>query len=240
MDYNISKEVAKISRVYIPASKPEDWKALLADPIKHWRTGFSAKTLAYCWQEANGFPESVKRVFKKTSLPIFKEIELLIALPEHKVPLPGGLRASQSDIFVLARANNELVAIAVEGKVSEDFGPLVSEWLNIKDKKTNRPERLNFLVKKINIEGKDIRDIRYQLIHRTASSIIEAERFSAKHALVLIHSFSQTYEHFEDLAKFISLYNLKAEKDNIKGPTVINGINLYFSWVRGEAKFLAR
>jgi len=26
---------------------PEDWKPLLAEPEKHWRTGYSAKTLAY-------------------------------------------------------------------------------------------------------------------------------------------------------------------------------------------------
>jgi len=232
------KKFAKNSKIYILASKPEDWRELLANPIKHWRTGYSAKTLAYCWQQANGFPESIRRVFKNANLSIFKEIELLIALPEYKVPLPGGLRASQNDIFVLAKADNKLVAIAVEGKVSEDFGPLISDWLNTKDKKTNKPERIDFLVKKINIEGKNIQDIRYQLIHRTASSIMEAERFNAKHALMLIHSFSQTYEHFDDFAKFISLYDLKAEKDGISEPIVINGINLYFGWVRGEAKFL--
>lgn len=227
------------SRIYIQESRPEDWRRLLADPLKHWRTGYSAKALAYCWQEANGFPDSVKRAFKNSTLPLFKEMEFLIAVPEYKVPLPGGLRASQNDIFVLAKANNGLFAIAVEGKVTEDFGSLVSDWLNTKDKKTNKPERIAFLVKKIGIEGKRIGDIRYQLIHRTASSIIEAEKFNANNALVLIHSFSQTYEHFDDYIKFISLYGLKAEKDSISGPVAINEIRLYFGWVKGEAKFLS-
>jgi hypothetical protein len=34
------------NRVYIPATKPEDWQNLLADPEKQWRDGYSAKSLA--------------------------------------------------------------------------------------------------------------------------------------------------------------------------------------------------
>ncbi|MFA7012304.1 MAG: hypothetical protein WC202_05045, partial [Desulfobacterales bacterium] len=48
-------------------------------------------------------------------------------LPEHKVPLPGGSRSSQNDIWVLARSKGQLISIAVEGKVSETFGPTVQE-----------------------------------------------------------------------------------------------------------------
>jgi len=43
-----------LSKIYIPTTKPEDWQSLLADPEKHWRKGYSAKALAYCWQEADG------------------------------------------------------------------------------------------------------------------------------------------------------------------------------------------
>jgi hypothetical protein len=35
-----------MSKIFIPANKPEDWKSLLAEPDKHWKTGYSAKTLA--------------------------------------------------------------------------------------------------------------------------------------------------------------------------------------------------
>ena len=232
--------MAKESKIYITANGAEDWRSLLADPVKHWKKGYSARALAYCWQDAKGFPKSIEKVFKSSNLPIFKETELLIALPEYKVALPGGARASQNDIFVLAKANNGLMAIAVEGKVSEDFGPLVHDWLNTKDERTNKPERLHFLIKKININDKEIRDIRYQLIHRTASAVIEAERFGAKHALLLIHSFSPEYEHFDDFAKFISLYGFMVEKDTITGPVAVSGVDLYFSWVKGEEEFLTK
>ncbi len=53
----------------------------------------------------------------------------LLALPEYQVPLPGGARPSQNDIFILARSDIDLVTIAVEGKVKEPFGPTISEWL---------------------------------------------------------------------------------------------------------------
>jgi hypothetical protein len=41
---------------------------------------------------------------------------MLFSIPAYRVPLPGGRRASQTDLFALARANDGLAAIAVEGK----------------------------------------------------------------------------------------------------------------------------
>jgi Domain of unknown function (DUF6946) len=37
------------------------------------------------------------------------------------VPLPGGVRPSQNDLFVLARGAKGAIAIMVEGKVSESL-----------------------------------------------------------------------------------------------------------------------
>ena len=51
-----------MSGIYIPALKPEDWSRFLAEP-KHWKKGYSAMSLAMCWQEADGFPDSVTAVF---------------------------------------------------------------------------------------------------------------------------------------------------------------------------------
>ena len=89
-----------LSKTYIPTTNAEQWAQLLADPHKHWRTGYSARTLAYSWQEANGFPAEVRSVLTTT----FPNIELLLALPEHQVLLPGGSRPSQNDIWVLLGA----------------------------------------------------------------------------------------------------------------------------------------
>ncbi|GAG34632.1 unnamed protein product, partial [marine sediment metagenome] len=95
-----------MNKIFIPANKPEDWKPLLAEP-KHWKTKHSAKALAYSWQEANDFPESVRNVFKNSGIELFRSIELLLAFPEYKVPLSGGSRPSQNDIFILAKGDNQ-------------------------------------------------------------------------------------------------------------------------------------
>jgi hypothetical protein len=54
---------------------------------------------ANCWQEAGGFPECVKKVFSASDIKLFQTAKLLLAFPEYKVPLPGGVRASQNDPF---------------------------------------------------------------------------------------------------------------------------------------------
>jgi hypothetical protein len=154
-----------LSKIYIPSTKPEDWQSLLADPEKQWRRGYSAKALAYCWQEADGFPACVKRAFRESDIDLFHEIEILLAIPEHKVSLPGGKRSSQSDLFVLAKSNDELISIAVEGKVSEPFGDTISKWL--KHETPGRKKRLEFLCTELGIATANVSNIRYQLLHRT-------------------------------------------------------------------------
>lgn len=226
-----------MNKIFIPASKPEDWKSLLAELNKHWKTGYSAKALAYCWQEANGFPKCVINVFKKSKIKLFQNIELLLAFPEYKVPLPGGLHPSQNDIFILAKTNNQLISITVEGKVSEPFGEIITEWR--KDNSEGKDIRLKFLLDKLGLEkNKQIDTIRYQLLHRTASALIEAEKFKAENALMLVNSFSQSNEWFDDYGQFLALFNLNAEPDSLVFAKNINGIDLYFSWVKGDKKYL--
>ena len=178
------------NQIYIPATKPEDWQHLLAEPEKQWRDGYSAKSLAVAWHRNNGFPTEIKRIFDNSDFPIFKNPELLFGIPEHKVPLPGGGNPSQNDLFVLAKGDKQLISITVEGKVAEPFGPLVSDWF--RNPSEGKKKRLAFLCKTLGINPDHVEPIRYQLLHRTASAVIEAERFNAKHALMLIHSFSPT------------------------------------------------
>lgn len=77
---------------------------------------------ALSWEAANGVPPEISKILGGS-------VELLLAIPEHKVALPGGRRESQCDVFALIRVGNETMAIAVEAKVNEPFGPTVSEWM---------------------------------------------------------------------------------------------------------------
>lgn len=229
-----------MSKFFIPTNSPEDWKSLLADPDKHWKTGYSAKALAYAWQEAGGFPRSVKRVFKNSGIKLFQDIEMLIALPEYKVPLPGGRRASQNDIFVLAKGNGQLISIAVEGKVDESFGEVIADW-KLHDM-GGKKVRLKFLCEVLQLDMNKIDHIRYQLLHRAASAVIEAKKFNAENALMLVHAFKKTKENydqsFQDYCQFLELFGAEGKPDSIVPGKKIDGINLYFGWVKGNQKYL--
>ena len=227
-----------MSKIFIPTTKPEDWQSLLADPEKHWRTGYSARALAYCWHEANGFPACVKRAFNKSDIDLLRKIEILFAIPEHKVPLPGGVRSSQNDLFVLAKSNDELISIAVEGKVSEPFGDTVSKWFQ--ERTIGKEKRLNFLCTELGLVVADVSIIRYQLLHRTASAILEAKKFNASNALMLVHSFSQKDEWFEDYVAFAALFDIDAEMNRTHFASKIGDIQLYLGWVKGDSKYLEK
>ena len=121
---------------------PQDWQALLADPQKHWCTGPSARTLAHCWEATPGLPPEVQAVFASNNEPLLADFTPIIAVPEFKVPLPGGDRPSQNDLFVLGRSKAGPVSVMVEGKVSESFGPTIAEWR--RDASPGKEERLLF------------------------------------------------------------------------------------------------
>ncbi len=223
-----------MGHIYIPAKSPDDWAQLLADPVKHWRTGYSARTLAFSWQNAGGFPAEVREAFSQNEH--LNDIQLLLAIPEHKVPLAGGIRPSQNDIWALARAKPGLVSIAVEGKVSESFGPTLSEWLAQGSK--GKANRLAFLRRELSLNEALAGTIRYQLIHRTGSAVIEARRFGASHAVMLAHSFSPTREWFQDYEAFALLLRAEVAINRVVYAGERAGVHLHIGWICGDEKYL--
>jgi len=85
-----------MAKILIPTTSAEDWKQFLSEPKKQWKSGYSARSLAYCWQDADGIPSEVILVLEQ--VPSLKNLKTIFAIPEHKVPLPGGVRASQNDV----------------------------------------------------------------------------------------------------------------------------------------------
>jgi len=230
-----------MGKIFIPCDNAECWKPLLADK-KHWKKGFSARTLAYSWQEANGFPESINNVLKKSDYPIFNNVELLLAIPEYKVPLKGGTRPSQNDVFALAKGNNELISITIEGKVNEAFGSYIDKW---NDGSKGKIERLSFLYNELGLSASKLNTkvIRYQLLHRTVSAILEAKRFNALNALMLIHAFKDDNYNpaqLDDFKEFANLFGINSQLNQIHHAKTFNksGITLYLGWVEGDKKFL--
>jgi hypothetical protein len=225
-----------VTRILSITSGPDDWQKWLADPVKHWRSGYSARTLAYCWESSDGFPPEVSMALRQTSEPLLANLDPVLAVPEFKVPLPGGSRASQNDVFVLARSSAGPVCIMVEGKVNESFGPTLDEWRA--DASPGKEKRLDFLLRTLGISALPNGDIRYQLLHRAASAIITGEQYHATAAIVLVHSFSEQRTGWPDYEKFIGLFGVQSEIGAVQRLTNSPCIPLFGAWVAGDCTFL--
>jgi hypothetical protein len=225
-------------RFFAPADDPADWQRLLAKPDLHWKTGYSARSIAYSWTEARGFPREVQAVFNESVAACLHDLEFLIGIPEHEVPLPGGRRPSQNDVFVLAKGSGGLVSVAVEGKVSESFDSPVDQ--RFADPTPGQSTRLEFLLELLELDRNNVGGIGYQLLHRTASAILEARRFGARHAVMLVHSFSQELKHFDDYAAFVGLCGQIATPNQLVEARQLGDITLYLGWAVGNAEYLTR
>jgi hypothetical protein len=223
-----------VSKIYLPSTGADAWKSFLADPEKHWSTGFSAKTLAHCWEAANGLPNEIASMLR----PLGKDPTLLLAIPEHKVPLPGASRGeSQNDVFALVRTGEMTFAITIEGKVAEPFGETVGDWLqNASDGKR---ERLAFICNLLGLNLPLPKNIYYQLLHRTASAVIEAKRFKTDAAAMIVHSFSADRKWFDALVQFGSLFGVAIVANELIAVRPNTQPPLYIGWACGDCSFLS-
>lgn len=217
-------------KFYVPSRGVEDWRRLLADPEKQWRFGYSAMCLAESWEGAGGMPSEITRLLSM----IGPSPELLVALPEHKVPLPGSNRGdSQNDLFALIRVGDQTVAATIEGKVDEPFAKTLGEWLV--DASSGKRQRLAFICDLLGLTQPLPQNIRYQLLHRTASAVIEALRFKTDIAAMIVHSFSPTKRWFDDYAAFASLFGVEAQPDQLLSVRSVRVPPLYVGWATGSA-----
>lgn len=229
-----------MSRLYVPTDGVECWRALLAHPGKHWKRGRSAYEAAHAWESARksarGLPPEVARVLD--SADETRDAALVIGLPEHAVPLPGGGHASQNDLWALLRAGESTISAAVEAKAGEALGPTVERWLSGASSTSGKPVRLKAIRGLLALEAAGLDAVRYQLLHRAASAVVEAERFGAARALVLVQSFGGERDaaSAEDVRRFAALYGRAFERNRVIALTDAAPVPLSLAWVDGEPR----
>ena len=219
-----------MNHIYLPTSGAHEWQWLLAKPGLHWKHGASAMALADAWENADGWPAPVATALDGNA--DLADSQLLLAIPEREVPLPGGSRASQTDLFVLARSPaGDLITIAVEGKAEESFGDqTVEAWRS--SQSSGRVERLTHLLGVLGLpDDERLAAIRYQLLHRTASAVIEASALRREarpdaRALVQRNRCS-----LRRLRGFAALYADDVGKGRAARVAAFDGITLHLGWV---------
>jgi hypothetical protein len=223
-----------MTRIYRPSNGPSDWRALLAEPERQWREGFSAMALASCWESASGLPCEIADMFAEQDA----GAELLLALIEHKVPLPGSSRGeSQSDLFALIRAGDKTLAATIEGKVEESFDRPLAERLV--DASPGKLERLAFICELLGLKQPLPGDIYHQLLHRTAAAVIEACRFKTDAVCMIVHSFSPTNQWYDAFERFVALFGIEAERGRLLPVRPAGMPPLHVGWATGDPRFLA-
>jgi hypothetical protein len=74
-------------------------------------------------------------------------------------------------------------------------------------------------------------DIRYQLFHRTVSALVEAERFNAPYAMLIVQSFSPDKTGFKDYQAFLELFHQPVQVGNLVELPVSGSIRLFSGWI---------
>ena len=120
--------------------------------------------------------------------------------------------------------------IAVEGKVDEPFGNRVTAW---NDHTPGKERRLLALCESLGLRVADVGDIRYQLLHRTASAIYEAQRYRTTQAVMLVHSFSVADTYFCDFQTFAEAMGIPVPAvDRVSPERECEGVRLRLAWVK--------
>lgn len=217
-----------IRDVYAPISDIADWQRLVEKRQKnHWKPGKSAHQTALSWFNANpDLPREINALFGGAA-------ELLAATPEHETPLLGIGEGSHSDVLAFIRMRGERCAVAVEGKVDDKFVDTVEAWLKKAPSESsfnNRMKRLGGIYDELGLTNPAADKIRYQLMHRAAAAVIEAKRFDADCAAMVVQSFSPEHTWFEDFEKFLKLFGIDSAKRDTLYTTDMPGMALHFGW----------
>jgi len=218
-----------MTKILIASTGADDWRRFLADPEKQWKRGFSAMAAALSWETADGLPREIAALIGNSP-------ELLLAIPEHKVQLPAKGHPSQCDVFALVRCEEKIWSVAVEAKVAEPFGSTVDEWLA--HASVGKHKRLEGLCRILNTPYPPPGRLRYQLFHRTAAAILEADRFNADFAAMFVQSFSPSARWYDDFADFCKLFGTAPLKNLTLKTELPSGKTLALGWATGSQEFI--
>lgn len=221
-----------IARLHVPMTKPEDVIGHLAKKRRDWKPDHSAQELAECWFGSRpDFPVAVRQVL--ATAPEYSQAELVDAFFEREVELGSLGRNSQTDLMVIAGLSNELGVIAVEGKVDESFADPVIKW----NTSAGKQNRLVGLCSTLGLDHAQVGQVRYQLLHRTASAILEAKRYRSRHALMLVHSFSSSHRWFDDFSAFSRMMGIPVDvHGRCSAVKECDGVNLRLAWVADKLR----
>jgi uncharacterized protein DUF6946 len=217
-----------------PITSVDEWLRL-APPKggeRHWQDGHSAKELARAWFPRGGFPTiPVELRHLLEDHPDTRGAVIQEGTPEHRVHIDR-VRGEQHnlDLTLLAHTKHGRLAITIEAKAGEPFGPTVHAVLARAEQRashTLRPHTAqhHLLAALFGRDDATVQGLRYQLLTSTGGALAYAHEQRAKAAIFIVHEFATASKHDEDLARFIAVLT-KGERASIEVGALIGPILL--------------
>jgi hypothetical protein len=220
----------------------DDWRGLAGDD--KWVPTRSAYELAHCWHQFGGLPAPIADALNASGQETLRELSVDLCLVEKPVFLDTKIAPSMTDLMAYGRnGKGDSIVVAVEGKADEPFASPVWAWVRGDEKnatmaaapRRTRLRRLEFLSKHLAVAVPPDSGLRYQLLHRTVSAVLEAQLHGAVAALVLVHAFGpDAPANLADFAAFLrELGGSDVTKGTVLGPYQLGerrDLPTYFLW----------
>lgn len=205
-----------------------------------WVDGRSAKELAKAWFPISGQAQIPTELALLLSIHAdFVTAEIKNGIPEVRIKLddyPGETR--NADLVLLAKRHDETILLTIEAKADEQFDMTIGEKLRSAAKGSNIPNRVEHLCKAMfgstPTEKPALKELRYQLLHAMAATLIAARSHDAAKALFIVYEFAtdktlaeKRRANHNDLVAFLDILSngtiRSLDNGSIVGPIVVPG-----------------
>jgi len=208
----------------------------LAKKEKHWKEGRSAYEAAYSWFTAKdvspNLPPKIWNIIKDE--PAYAGAVLEKAIFEKDTKLDDHGRDSQTDILAHLKTDNGRAVLGVEAKVDESFGLRVREW---NDYGTGKLRRLVGLLDLLEFKSVPIGELRYQLFHRTAATLLEARDVGAFEAAMVVQSFDKGRAGYEDFVAFADAFGTPISSEGrLSRPKKLGEVTIRLGWTENPLR----
>jgi len=173
------------------------------------------------WQASAGFPPEIARLLNTNDTTA--RATLILAIPGHEVQLARGARAAPADLWVLARTTRGLLSIVVDGNAK-------SNAASFADARVDRPlAPWNALWSLLEIDPARHEHADARFVHCTVGALLEARRFFAVAAAVIVHAVDAGHDSFADLQRFVAVMGGRLNGRGHLAPVPAReGIELFF------------
>ena len=226
--------------IHVPIESVDDWFGL-APPERgkvQWKDGRSAKELAKAWfatGEAR-VPQDLEALFHSDART--RELKIESGIPEVETRLDRFKgKGRHHDLILLGQAGGVRTLVAIEAKADETYDRRIQKRL---DRATNPrskvPARIDLLCRAIfdRPVDDDLGQLRYQLLHGVAGTLIEAENRGAAQAVFVVHEFlsdqtepDKVERNRQDLDRFLhqlpGFRDARLEPGQLLGPIQVPG-----------------